>query len=93
MERMIDAEFAEIIMSIIAHSSNTIFINPVYHFKVIDADPDDNKFVDCAVAAKALCIVSDDKHFSHLSKYKFPYVEVLKLADAIDMLFNTKGLA
>lgn len=93
MERMIDAEFAEIIMSIITHSSNTIFINPVYHFKVIDADPDDNKFVDCAVAAKALCIVSDDKHFSHLSKYKFPYVEVLKLADAIDMLFNTKGLA
>ncbi len=81
------------VLEIITNSPYTLLIAPVYHFKVIEADPDDNKFIDCAVAANALCIVSDDKHFSHLSKYEFPYVEILKLADAIAMLFNSKGLA
>ena len=90
LERIIDAEFSEIIMSIITQSINTIFITPVYHFKVIEADPDDNKFVDCAVAAKALCIVTDDKHYAHLSKYEFPYVEILKLAEAVALLFQEK---
>jgi len=84
---------AYILLDIIVHNPYTIFVNPVFRFKVIEADPDDNKFVDCAVAAKALCIVSDDKHFSNLSKYEFPYVEVVRLADAVSMLFGADSLA
>lgn len=93
LERKADAEFANMVLEIITNSAYTLMITPVYHFKVIEADPDDNKFVDCAISANALCIVTDDKHFSHLSKFEFPYVEVLKLADAVAMLFNPKGLA
>lgn len=93
LERKAGAELADIVLEIITNSPNTILTTPVYRFKVIEADPDDNKFVDCAVAAKALCIVSDDKHFQHLSKHEFPYVEILKLEEAVAMLFNAKGLA
>lgn len=37
-----------------------------FQFRVITADPDDNKFVDCAIAAQADFIVTDDRHFSLL---------------------------
>ena len=35
----------------------------------IDADPDDNKFIECAVVAKAAYIVSGDKHLKELRQY------------------------
>ena len=33
---------------------------------------DDNKFVDCAFAANATYIVSDDKHYDVLKEVDFP---------------------
>ena len=36
----------------------------------ISRDPDDNKFIECAVDAKALYIVSGDKDLLDISKYK-----------------------
>lgn len=34
--------------------------DPHYTFALIEADKDDNKFVDCAIAANAKCIVTED---------------------------------
>ncbi len=34
-----------------------------YHWHLISADPDDNKFIDCVVSANAHYLVSHDKHF------------------------------
>ncbi len=42
-------------------------IEATFRFNVIAADPDDNKFVDCAIAAQAEFIVTDDQHFSVLA--------------------------
>ena len=44
-------------------SSNTIFINPQKRYQLIKSDPDDNKFVDCAISANAKYIVSQDHHY------------------------------
>ncbi len=52
-------------------------VEPFYHFKIIEQDPDDDKFIDCAVAASADCIVSNDRHFSHPRLLDFPKVRVL----------------
>jgi uncharacterized protein len=36
---------------------------------VIQDDPSDDKFLECAVAGKAVCIVSGDKHLLKLSEF------------------------
>lgn len=36
---------------------------PQFRFAVITADPDDNKFCDCAIAVEADFVVTDDAHF------------------------------
>ena len=52
-----------------------------YHWTLITEDPDDDKFVDCAVISGAKYLVSNDKHFNVLSKISFPKIEVLRLAE------------
>ena len=42
---------------------NVHHIEPSFHFHLIPADPDDNKFADCAIAANADYLVTDDAHF------------------------------
>ena len=41
-------------------------IEPHYRFGVVVADPDDNKFCDCAIAAEADFVVTEDGHFGAL---------------------------
>jgi putative PIN family toxin of toxin-antitoxin system len=52
--------------------SNILFFDPTFHFQVIAADADDDKFADCAIAAQADFIVTSDQHFNALigSGYK-----------------------
>lgn len=47
--------------------ANVLFIEPHFRFAVITADPDDNKFSDCAIAAQADCIITSDRHFDALN--------------------------
>lgn len=41
-------------------------VQPQFRFAVITTDPDDNKFCDCAIAAEADFVVTDDAHFAVL---------------------------
>ena len=59
-------------------------INPYFHWNLITADPDDNKFVDCAFAANASYIVSDDSLFDVLRDITFPQLLVLRLREFIE---------
>ena len=38
--------------------------------RIIKEDPSDDKFLECAVAGKAVCIVSGDKHLLKLSEFR-----------------------
>jgi putative PIN family toxin of toxin-antitoxin system len=42
-------------------------VQPAYRFAIITTDPDDNKFCDCAIAAAADYIVTEDLHFAALA--------------------------
>ena len=52
--------FAEVIVNAIVNNENTIRVSPSFFFNLIQADPDDNKFIDCAVCGNAEYIVSND---------------------------------
>lgn len=42
-------------------------VSPSFRFQVITADPDDNKFTDCAITANADYVVTEDRHFDVLA--------------------------
>lgn len=90
LERKTSAKFAELAVNVIVNNPNTIFITPFYKFNVIEADPDDNKFVDCAVAGNAKFIVTEDGHYDILKDLMLPRVDVIKLDDAMKLLTNDK---
>jgi predicted nucleic acid-binding protein len=50
-------------------------------WNVVEADADDNKYVDCAVAAGAKILVSDDKHLRILKKKVPPLVDLKTLQE------------
>ena len=58
-----------------------LFVTPYFHFGLITADADDNKFVDCAISANARYIVTNDHHYKVLKTIDFPKVEIISLQD------------
>lgn len=79
MQRLMGYAAAEYFMKMIVNAPFVMFCDPFYAFRLIEADPDDNKFVDCAIAAQARCIVTNDHHYDVLSKIPFPKVLVESL--------------
>jgi putative PIN family toxin of toxin-antitoxin system len=68
---------SESTMGVLENLSNVHFITKYYQFHLLK-DEDDNKFVDCAIAANADFIVSHDRDFDILKAVKFPRVKVIK---------------
>jgi len=66
---------------------NVKLVTPFYRWLLIREDTDDNKFVDCAVAANADYIVTNDKHFRVLQDIDFPPVRAITLQE-FEMLLN-----
>lgn len=52
-----------------AESYNSIFTAKTPYLKVVEEDPDDNKFIECAVALDSKIIISGDKHLKNIKKY------------------------
>ena len=82
------ATVAENVINLLLKSEHVIFVDTYFRLQLIETDPDDNKFVDCAFAATATYIVSDDKHFDVLKDIRFPQIIVLKLKAFLEQLNN-----
>lgn len=61
-------------------------IEPSFRMNLIPEDPDDNKFVDCAFAANAHYLVSNDKHYDVLKQREFPQINVLTIQQLAQLL-------
>ena len=85
IERNINVKVADYILQVILLHENVKLYDPHYRFNLIKEDEDDNKFVDCAFAANAKCIVTEDHHFDALNKIYFPRIEVV----GIDLFCQT----
>ena len=75
------AEIARNVVEAIARLHTTEFQEVYIHFGLIVTDADDNKFVDCAVAADAEYIVTNDSHFSILKQIDWPRLTVVAMKE------------
>lgn len=79
LEQQITPTVAENIVLLILNQENVQLIAPYFRLGLITTDPDDNKFVDCAFAAGADYLVSEDSHFEMLRKTPFPQINLVTL--------------
>lgn len=75
--RFYGAAVAESFLTALLYSPFVERVTVYYAFWLIEQDMDDNKFVDCAIAANAHYIITNDRHFRVLADIPFPKVEVL----------------
>ena len=86
LKRLFNCQFAETVIDAFMESGHVELINPAFHFNLITTDPDDNKFVDCAIQANARYIVTNDHHYDVLQHIDFPRVGIIKLTDFLLMI-------
>ena len=86
LNRLAGKKTADLVLNSIIECKNVVFLTPYYHFNLISADPDDNKFVDCAIQANARYIVTNDHHYDVLRQIEFPKVGIIKLMDFLQMI-------
>lgn len=65
---------------------NIYKVDIYYNWNLIIKDTDDNKFVDCAIAANAHVLVTQDRHFDVLEKIVFPKVSVMSVEEFKEIL-------
>lgn len=73
--------FAEDTLEVLLSLENLVRVEKYFYFELIPNDADDNKFVDCAIAAGADFIVSEDRAFRALKNIPFPKVGCLTTAE------------
>ena len=59
-----------------------------YDFRLVEDDPDDDKFVNAYVAGQADYLVTDDRHFRTVLAAKFPAVRVVSAEAFLELLKN-----
>lgn len=79
-------EIARNVLEAITRLHTTVFQQVYFHFGLIETDPDDNKFVDCAVAVDAEYIVTNDTHFNILKQIDWPRLTVIDIKEFLKQL-------
>lgn len=77
------------VVEAIARLHTTIFQESYIHFELIIQDVDDNKFVDCAMAADAEYIVTNDAHYSVLQSIDWPKVTIVSIIEFMRKIERT----
>ena len=80
-------EVAKAVIRMLIKLPNVYQTNVTFRMNLIEADADDNKFVDCAFANNVHCIVTNDRHFNVLKKIAFPKITVVTI-DAFEQVLK-----
>ena len=59
----------EELLSLFAHGFHVLFAAKTPKLKIIEKDPDDDKFIECAVALNSKNIISGDKSLQEIKDY------------------------
>ncbi len=68
-------------------SAVTNLVHPAVTIDAISEDPDDNRILECAVAAQSAFIISGDNHLPRLGTYNG--IRILKVVDFMALLPTT----
>lgn len=80
-------EIAQNIVRLLLNLPNVEKVGNIYYrWKLITNDPDDNKYIDCALAANATYVVSDDSDFRVLKRTPFPPLNLLTSDEFLELL-------
>lgn len=79
IERKYNIRAAQAFVALLRELPNVLHTTVYFNWKLIQADADDNKYVDCAIAAQAEYIVTQDKHFEVLKRIPFPKVQTISI--------------
>ena len=89
-EKVIDCfhneQLANLLINTLLNCDYVKRVEAYFRYNLIQSDPDDNKFVDCALACNARYIVTEDSHFNVLKENTYPRVDVVNLMEFIDIL-------
>jgi hypothetical protein len=58
------------LLELFKKKANILFTAPAGGLKVVEADPDDDKFIECALNAKASFVASGDRHLLDIGSYE-----------------------
>jgi predicted nucleic acid-binding protein len=79
LTRFYGLQYSSDVINELLISPNVVKANIYYKWNLIIADPDDNKFVDCALNTGAECIVTNDRHFNVLKEIDFPKIDAIDI--------------
>ncbi|MDX1942097.1 MAG: putative toxin-antitoxin system toxin component, PIN family [Saprospiraceae bacterium] len=79
-------EVAELTVGSMLLKHNVQFAEVFFQWQLVYPDMDDNKFVDCAIAANVHYLVTNDRDFNRLKTIPFPELKVINMKQFWDIL-------
>ena len=79
--RMYGADVAAEVVEVLPDLPNVETVASYFSWHPISADADDNKFADCAIAAGADALITEDRHFLPLKTLGFPPITILSMKE------------
>jgi uncharacterized protein len=86
LSEIFSSKLAQLTLDMMMLNPNVHLISPAFQTRLIYPDLDDNKFVDCAFAANAHYLVTNDKDYRILFKTNFPKINLLKIDEFMEIL-------
>jgi putative PIN family toxin of toxin-antitoxin system len=88
IERKANAVVANNIAEMLLNLGNLNKVEEYFQWKLINQDPDDNKYADAAIVGAADFIVSNDQHFQILKSIDFPRVNVVSIEEFLNLILK-----
>ena len=79
------------LLGVLGALPNVRRVTPFFRWQLIINDPDDDKFVDAAIAANADLLVTNDRHFDVLKTVDFPKVTTATAQSFRELLTGMSG--
>ena len=82
-----NSQVAKSVIDMLLVNANVHLVERVYFkWQAVPKDPDDDKFVDCAILANADYLVTNDLHFAAAKKMPFPPANIITADEFLRIL-------